>query len=106
MAAIELTSTPSSQRKMVDLFSIDGTMYQMPVEVGANIALGYMKMVRTHGQDAAMGWALEKVLGSEAYDALANCDDITPEDLETIMAVVHENVMGAVEAGKGKGPRD
>lgn len=102
---IELKSTPLADRKMVDLFSIDGTMYQMPVKIGAGMALGYMKMVRTHGQEAALGWALEKVLGTEAYDALTACDDVSPDDLEVIMSVVHDNMMGAVEAGKGKGPK-
>jgi hypothetical protein len=99
---IELKSKPVEDRQMVDLFSIDGTAYQMPVKIGANIALGYMKLVRTHGQEAAMGWALEKVLGTDAYDALMACDDVEPEDLEAIMKAVHENVMGAVEVPKGK----
>lgn len=94
----------TAERQMVDLFSIDGTVYQMPVQVSAGLALGYMKLVRTHGQEAAMGWAMERVLGTEAYDALINCEELKPEDLEAVMQVVHENVMGAVEAGKGKGP--
>jgi len=101
---IELTSTPVAERDMVDLFSIDGTVYQMPVRIGAGVALGYMKMVRTKGQDIAMGWALEQVLGEAAYTALSECEDLQPEDLEAVMKAVHENVMGAVEAGKGKGP--
>lgn len=95
----------AADREMVDLFSIDGVAYQMPAKIGANIALGYMKLVRTHGQEAAMGWALEKTLGEKGYNALIECDDLEAEDLEAVMAVVHENVMGAVEAGKGKGPR-
>jgi hypothetical protein len=102
---IELKSTALADRKMVDLFSIDDAVYQMPVKVGANIALGYMRMVRTHGQEAAMGWALEKVLGTDAYVALMNCDEVEPQDLETIMQAVHDNVMGAVENPKGRGSR-
>lgn len=101
---IELKSSPID-RKMIDLFSIDGTVYQMPVKVGANIALGYMKLVRTHGQEAAMGWALEKVLGTEAYDALMGCDEVEPDDLEAIMKAVLDNVMGTVEVPKGKQKR-
>lgn len=101
---IDLKSA-SVDRKMVDLFSIDGTVYQMPAKIGANIALGYMRLVRTHGQEAALGWALEQVIGAEAYDALMGCDDLEPEDLEAVMKVVHENVMGAVEAPKGKRKR-
>lgn len=102
---IELKSTPVEEREMVDLFSIDDKTYQMPKRAGANVALGYMRLVRTHGQEAAMGWALEKSLGEDAYIALMNCDEVTAEDLEIIMKVVHENVMGAVENPKGHGPK-
>jgi hypothetical protein len=52
-----------------------------------------------------MGWALEKVLGTDAYVALMNCDEVEPQDLETIMQAVHDNVMGAVENPKGRGSR-
>jgi hypothetical protein len=100
---IEL-KTRTAEREMVDLFSIDGTVYQMPVKVGASIALGYMKLIRTHGQEAAMGWAMERVLGEDAYNALIDCPELDTDDLEAVMSVVHDNVMGAVEAGKGKGP--
>lgn len=102
---IELTSKPAAERSMVDLFSIDGVMYQMPVNLGANVALGYMKLARTHGQEAAMGWALEKVIGEAGYNALMECDEITTADLETIMKVVHDNVMGPVEVPKAKRKR-
>lgn len=102
---LEFKTKAPAERELVDLFSIDGTIYRMPVKVGANVALGYMKLVRTHGQEAAMGWALEKVLGEDAYTALMNCDDVGQEDLETIMQVVHDNVMGDVEAPKGKRKR-
>jgi hypothetical protein len=101
---IELKSAPVD-RKMVDLFSIDGTVYQMPAKVGANLALGYMRLARTHGQEAAMGWALEKVIGTDGYTALMACDELEPTDLEAVMQVVHDNVMGAVEAPKGKQKR-
>ena len=103
--AIQITTIPGDSRKMEDLFSIDGITYQIPVRVGANITLGYLRLARTNGDAAAIGWAAEKVLGEKAYVALMECDDLTPEDLEAVFAVVHKKIMGAVEAGKGKGPR-
>jgi hypothetical protein len=90
---------------MEDLFSIDDITYQIPARVGANITLGYLRLARTHGDAAAIGWATERVLGEKAYVALMECDDLTPDDLEAVFAVVHKKIMGAVEAGKGKGPR-
>ena len=103
--AIQITTIQDADRKMEDLFSIDGVTYQIPVRVGANITLGYLRLARTHGDAAAIGWAAEKVLGEKAYVALMECDDLSPEDLDAVFGVVHLKIMGAMEAGKGKGPK-
>lgn len=102
---IQITTVPSADRKMEDLFSINGVTYQIPARVGANISLGYMKLARERGDMIAIGWAAEKVLGEQAYSALMECDDLEQEDLEAVLAVVHKKIMGAVEVGKGKGPK-
>lgn len=102
---IQITTLAAADRKMEDLFSIDGVTYQIPVRVGANLTLGYLRVARTHGDASAIGWAAEKVLGEKAYLALMECDDLTQEDLEAVFSVVHTKIMGAMEAGKGKGPR-
>jgi hypothetical protein len=102
---IQITTVPAADRKMEDLFSIDGVTYQIPARVGANITLGYLRLARTNGDAAAIGWAAEKVLGEKAYTALMECDDLTQDDMDAVFAVVHVKIMGAMEAGKGKGPR-
>lgn len=102
---IQITTTPAASRKMEDLFSINGVTYQIPALVGANISLGYMKLARERGDMIAIGWAAEKVLGEKAYTALMECDDLTQDDLEAVLSVVHTKLMGAMEVGKGKGPR-
>lgn len=105
LPGIQITTTPDADRKMEDLFSINGVTYQIPANVGANIMLGYLRMARTSGEMIAMGWATEKVLGTVAYTALVECDDLTPDDLEIVLGAVHKKIMGANEASKGKGPR-
>lgn len=102
---IQITTVSDADRKMEDLFSINGVTYQIPVNVGANISLGYMKLARERGDMIAIGWAAEKVLGEIAYTALMECDDLSPENLEAVLSVVHKKIMGVMEPGKGNGPR-
>jgi myo-inositol catabolism protein IolC len=85
-----------------DIFSIDGRWYTMPVEVSASVALQMLHIARTEGQEAAISWTMEEVLGTEAYDALRNCRALKSHQLQSIIKVVTETVMGAMEE-EGKG---
>lgn len=85
-----------------DLFSIDGKVYTMPVEVSASLALQMLHEARTAGQESAISWVMEEVLGKEAYDALRNCRALKAHQLQAVIKVVTETVMGAMEdPGKG-----
>jgi hypothetical protein len=102
---IELTSETAGPIEEVELFSIDGIVYTMPAKVGTNVSLQYLRMVRTQGQEVALGWLLERVIGEDAYEALMNCDGLTPDALAQVMEVVRQHTMGAVEAPKGSSKR-
>jgi len=85
-----------------DLFSIDGRVYTMPAEVSASVALEMLHRARTEGEQAAVSWVMEEVLGKEAYDALRTCKALKAHQLQAVIQVVTENVMGAMEeSGKG-----
>lgn len=84
------------------LFSIDGVVYSMPVEVPGNVALGYLEQMRQGGEAVAIAWALEQVLGEKAYQALVNCKSLQPHQLSAIMTIVTERIMGALEAVRGE----
>lgn len=85
-----------------DLFSIDGRVYSMPVEVSASVALQMLHVARTEGEQSAVSWVMEEVLGTEAYDALRKCRALKPHQLQAVIKVVTETVMGAMEeSGKG-----
>lgn len=85
-----------------DLFSIDGRVYSMPIEVSASVALQMLHVARTEGEQAAVSWVMEEVLGTEAYDALRTCKALKPHQLQAVIKVVTETVMGAMEeSGKG-----
>jgi len=85
-----------------ELFSIDGRIYTMPVEVSASVALQYLHVARAEGETASISWVMEEVLGTEAYDALRKCRALKPHQLQAVIKVVTETVMGALEeTGKG-----
>jgi hypothetical protein len=104
MSAVQLTSAPKSEGavvEMIDLFSIDGVMYQMPAKPRVNIALQYLNDARTVGPEAAQMMLLEKMLGEKGYKALSEYDDLTADNLTEIMAVVQKHTMGALENAGG-----
>jgi len=92
-----VTSKNSEPVELVPIFSIDGTVYQMPVEVPAYIGLRYLKMLRTQGELIANGWVLEEMLGTEAYEALSNFKGLKAEHLEQLQEVVGKHVLGSLE---------
>ncbi len=88
--------------QVIDLFSIDGKVYTMPAEVSASVALQMLHVARESGEQAAVSWAMEEVLGKEAYDALRTCKALKAHQLQAVIKVVTEKVMDAMEeSGKG-----
>ena len=84
-------------KEMVDLFEIDGTIYQIPKTPKANIALKYLKNVREHGDDYAAGVMLEDLLGKDGYEALMNYDELDMQDLQAVIMAAQEVLLGAME---------
>jgi hypothetical protein len=82
------------------LFELDGVKYLVPRKPGPNVALGYLRDVRNHGQEYARAGLLERFIGAEGMDALADYEDLTDEDLEKIWALVEKHVLGGVNRGK------
>lgn len=96
------TSAEPKPVEMVTLFTIDDVEYGMPAAIRPNTALKYLRMTRTQGADIAAAWLLEEVLGVDAYEALMGHDDLEPEQLDQVMAIVEQHVLGQKErAGNG-----
>lgn len=83
--------------EVIDLFTLDGKTYSIPAKAKANLGLRYLKSVRESGPDLAAGELLEAMIGTEAYDALMNYDDLEPDDLTQVMEAVQKVVLGGVE---------
>lgn len=98
--SIALTSKPTEEVEQIELFSIDGVSYTIPNKARVNVGLKYMKLMRDQSANAADAWLLEALLGKEAFEALTNYDDLTPEVLEAIVAAAAKVVLGEMETPK------
>lgn len=96
-----ITTDAVAEPELFEIFSIDDVSYFAPKDVSPSVSLRLMKTARTAGMEIALGEMLEEVLGTEAYDALANCRHVTRAQFEAVMELVRTNVMGAVELPKG-----
>lgn len=86
----------------VDLFRLDGRTYTIPDRTRANVGLKYLWLEKEKGTGPAEQWLLEELLGEDGYKALMGYDELEPEDLERIMLVAQEVVLGSLEEGKGR----
>lgn len=107
MIEIATTHDEDPEVPQIDLFSIDGVVYTMPAVVPGNLSLRVMEGVRQQGWEPTMAWALEEVMGNDAYRALLDCTAIRPGQLGQIMTAVQEHIMGQMEdLGKGGSSSD
>lgn len=101
---VQLTTSDEPQPvELIPVFSIDGVEYGMPAHIKRNLALKYLRMIRTRGQSVADAWMIEEVFGAEAFEALMNHDDLTDDQFAQVMAIVEGHVLGQMEQLAGNG---
>lgn len=83
------------------LFYIDGEAYSVPTQLPPAIGLRYLRDIREGGNtDYAMAGLLTEAMGEQAFDALADCDQVDGDAMARIVDKVMEIALGA--AGQGK----
>ena len=107
MVTMKRARNPQQAQDRVKLFSKeydDGEVqdFWVPKRRMASLALKYMHLVRTEGDDYAVAWLLEKVLGTEAYLNLMEDEQLDEDELAQILAIVQNAVMGATQDPKEK----
>jgi hypothetical protein len=100
-----VTPEQPPEQELVELFSIDGKSYFVPKHPPPAVALRFIKTAWVVGMELALAEMLQTMLGEEAYDALAECDAMTVDQLGAIMQGVRRLSMGALEGPKGSGSR-
>ena len=101
---IQLTrSSTDEPPEMVDLFAIDGVVFQVPAKPRVNVALQYLDNLRRVGPVVADMMLLEQLVGEKGYKALCEYEDLKPEDLSQITDAVVSRTLGAMEDKQGNG---
>lgn len=98
--SIALTTQSDVEAEQVELFSIDGKSYTIANKPRLNVALKSLKLARKEGEEAAAAYMLEAVLGEEAFDALTEYEDLTPEVFQAIFQAAQKVVFGGLEGPK------
>lgn len=98
---IEISTAENDEPDSIPLFSIDGEVYSMPGRVPPAVAIQALEIVADQGMEAAIPFMLKEALGSEGYQALRNCRAMTGAQLEAIMEVVQQHVMGSMDGARG-----
>ena len=82
------------------LFSIGDAEYTVLDNPGAELGLQYLDVARKLGPFAATSWAMETMLGSEAYAALQSCKGLTTKGLQRVLEVCIEKIVGSLDVEK------
>lgn len=88
-------ATPPEEDRQ-ELFRLDDErVFYVPRKVGPNVSIAYLRDVKRHGETYATAALMERMLGEEAMDALAEYDDLTEDELERIGKIVQKWVFGS-----------
>jgi hypothetical protein len=98
---VRLAPAGAEAAESVPLFYIGDEEYRVLKRPGMNIALRYMRLVRTEGEAAAQDYMLTALLGVEGYEALMNYDGLKPEEFAQIVEIAAKLTLGPLETPKG-----
>jgi hypothetical protein len=94
------TTANGHAAKRVPLFSIDDTEFTMLAEPPASLALRFLRRQQRDGADAGFEFAMEHMVGPDAYDALLNYEPLTRDQFAQVSKVVIDTLLGALETPK------
>lgn len=97
---VSMTEEEESAVEKIAVFEIDDVVYSIEKRPRVHIALGYLRLARKEGQDAAVAYLLEESLGEDGFEALCGHRNLKPEDFEGVMKIIRKHVLGGLEAGK------
>lgn len=96
------SNAPVEEVKEVPFFYVDDIEYTIPDKVPASIVTQYFKDVRNRGEDYALATALIDLCGEEAWDALNESPNVNDQQMQQIMGILSELLMGGMKKALGK----
>lgn len=97
---LRFTNKGAPKEKRSVLFRIDGAEYTVLDNPTASLGLEYLEQVRRRGPIGAVAWAMDTMLGPEAYLALRACKNLPPEGLQRVVEVVIEKLDASMSIPK------
>lgn len=97
---IRLKSGGKKKSRRVPLFYINDKMFTIEAKAKPNDSLRYLDITRRQGQEAAIGFMMETLVGVDGWQALMNYDELTEDDLEQIIKAAMKIMTGPTEAPK------
>ncbi len=80
-----------------ELFRLRGQPYEVLANPPASMMLKYFDQVRKRGANAAFSWALEQMVGADAYKALLEDDAVTRADFQQVIDLILGILLGNPE---------
>lgn len=105
---IELTKNSNNLAEQLDgipredLFTVDGFVGTIPAHVTPGVMLTYNRTRMNNGEDFALTWAMELLLGEEGVSRLI-ASGCTDDQLDQVITAVIGRVRGATRGEPGKG---
>ncbi|WP_336158193.1 hypothetical protein [Amycolatopsis sp. VC5-11] len=75
------------------LFTIGGTTYTIPKQVPPSWSVKAFSLAVTKGEAAAISYAAEKLLTPEAWEALQECETVTPDAWQTVFKALMDRIL-------------
>jgi hypothetical protein len=95
---IDLDALPEPEPDLVPLFVLDGHTFMVEREPSPAIGLQVLRMARQHGQEIAIAWMLETLIGEDGYTALCESRRVTRDAMQEIVQRALRVTVGPVEA--------
>ncbi|QKV74536.1 hypothetical protein [Amycolatopsis sp. Hca4] len=75
------------------LFTVGGVTHTIPKRVPPSWSMKAYKIATEQGEAAALGFAVEKLLTDEAWEALQECETVTPTAWEKVLNALVDRIL-------------
>ncbi|MFB9924875.1 hypothetical protein ACFORO_25905 [Amycolatopsis halotolerans] len=75
------------------LFTIGGTTYTIPKQVPPSWSVKAFTIAATQGESAAISYAAEKLLTPAAWEALRECETVTPAAWQQVFKALMDRIL-------------
>lgn len=90
-------STGPKQAERELLFTIGDEQYTILKDPPGKLMVRYLRDLREVGMEVAIANIAHALIGKAGMDALADCEDFTPEDFKTLMRAIQLKIAGKIE---------